>query len=1075
MTNVFINAASIPSISADFEYSQLGGVPTEAQLGINKYEVIDNQTPQVADPVNWFIFDHGKSLEGGPSWVDKQNSFLSNTVNFLRYTDPDRFVFKNPGAYINNHVSHNASRSVFVENGGPRNKGYTEISNTTWLRTNTYVPKADSITATTILNQIWKEGSIELTINPTSENCYLLSGNILAPFNFIGSLSGWQEPPGKTTARLNLNNGIVEPGNNTQSQYAEIVLESGIGPGEESGIVTEFTSWFTGQDGRYLASTANVEAGVTLVDQKSMVRAFDVKLVDGKITIVYEIFYGNNKKRVEFSGKTNIVDGNWHHIVINRPSPFTFKSPEERYGDNGCMEIWIDGVLDVRSFEITTSDLLPTPQIIFNNSLNAGILNYRELESVVAGQNNPGDPDEFNTYNPAWINEEIEKDNYVGSIRDYIFRQSLALSPHLIGLNYIYAMLNDDNARTLKAAEAKCTAEMATPSVTVNSKKVLKLYWNELIGTPELMRDGLELDETYQVYAQSVTHKNIINPTETFNLDIVGTKTDRTFVKNVRAAVGKNVHIFRPSLLQTSTSDYAIQPGTTGFVGENLMIDTMDDARAIVEAMPEPWYINNIQFGGVDLVIGDRILLFGQVKPAQNGIYLWNNGDKPLIRVSDIDTNILENAHVYVEQGKYAGKTFVQTEKVTHLRKSKQVWREIDSESSLSTLASYPIHTSPWSDEIGNKRFIDINNDINQDFDVIVFMNYPTQSKYIYSALGGGNDSYNKDRYEEFLSNLKLAVNNGKSLYVSSPILAVDLGIVSGYEEVPQLLNETGDAQSAAISPFESGEAAENYFNTHRNMKYQFCTPTPGLSDKETYIITDFVTYSPNRVDSDYHIKYTYRQFGFQEGDEFYIPGLTTLPETLNPNLPGYRFNQKGIKDLAVFPVNKILMGNCVTRLANTIYDGDDPIQNPYDDYASTIAATYGTGKIFVNCIEDGYAMSRSDYNVGLIQNVTIGQNSETVQTAAWQYSTLRLNKKNLYDFSEITNLIGQTDPTTGGGGGIVQSQSHASNGMIRKNTTKGDLQYQSDLYPDATEEIFEVTEVPVLSMTWLGLKWLAE
>jgi hypothetical protein len=161
--------------------------------------------------------------------------------------------------------------------------------------------------------------------------------------------------------------------------------------------------------------------------------------------------------------------------------------------------------------------------------------------------------------------------------------------------------------------------------------------------------------------------------------------------------------------------------------------------------------------------------------------------------------------------------------------------------------------------------------------------------------------------------------------------------------------------------------------------------------------------------------------------------------------------------------------------MSQTIYSNDTAIQNPYRDVATTIIANYGNGKIFVNCVENGYAFSRSDYNSGIIQDVAIGENSETALTAAWQYSTLRLNKKNLYDFSDISNLIGQTDPTSGGGGAIVQSQSHASNGMIRKNTTKGDLQYQSDLYPDSSEEIFEVTEIPVLSMTWLGLQWLAE
>ena len=130
---------------------------------------------------------------------------------------------------------------------------------------------------------------------------------------------------------------------------------------------------------------------------------------------------------------------------------------------------------------------------------------------------------------------------------------------------------------------------------------------------------------------------------------------------------------------------------------------------------------------------------------------------------------------------------------------------------------------------------------------------------------------------------------------------------------------------------------------------------------------------------------------------------------------------------------------------------------------------------MFVNCVENAYAFSRSDYNKAIIQSVSIGQNSETTLTAAWQYSTKRLNKKNYYDFSGISNMIGQTTPTNGGGGAFVQSQSHSSNGYIRKNTNKDNIDYQSDLYPDYTEELFTTTEIPTLSMTWLGLQWLAE
>jgi hypothetical protein len=1055
MTNVIINASNLPLTSPDFEYKNLG-MPTEEQLGIGSYEVTNNQTPQINDPANWFIFDPGNGQASTPTWVSKATGFLGSGFGGSDIqTDQNRFVFVNPGGYINEQVSHRADRAQFFNDGGPRNKGYTSTSDTTWIRTNTYVRDFTTFPGqeTVIQNQAWREGCVELTIKPTLDNRTIVSGSILS------SPSGLN-PPGATAAEIQLEN--ATPGN---KQNVEIIQPNKSGPGPEK-LINEGTSYFFTSQGNALVALPDSSLGATFVDNQAFVRGWSFNIVNGVLNFKYEIFYGINKKRVEFSGTTNILDGEWHHVVLNRPSPFTFKSGGERYEGEGCIEIWIDGKLEVRNFEITTSDILPTPTILFNDSLNVGILNYKEYQKTIT---NP------KYVPPAWITEEISKTNYVGGIRDYIFRQSLALTPNYIELNYAYAMLNSDGSNIEKAPPLTANAVMLNATVTVNTKKVLKLFWNNLLENKENMKNGLELDETYQVYSYSMTHKNLVNPTKTFNLDLNDTQTERFFVKNVKTAIENDVYILRPGLIQTSTSSYAINPGTTGFVGRNLMADYLDDTRGLTEAQPDPWFINNLQYGGVELRPGDRILLTGQNKLQQNGIWQFNGGNSALTRVEDIDTNILENAHVFVEKGNNAGKTYVQTEKITHLRKSKQLWREIDTESNISTIDSYPIFTTPWVDERGNTRFIDVNSDIAQDYDIIAFMNYPIESKFINNSLFGEPNNYNKERYEEFINNLKIAINSGKSIYVSSPMLAVDLGVVSKFELISQLHDETGDAQSAAISPFESNEPAENYFNTHRNMKYLMCSPTPGLTDIPTYIMSDFVTYSPNKVDSEYHIKYTYRQFGIEEGDEFYIPGLTTLPETLNENLPGFIYNQRGLKDLAVFKVSDVLMGNCVTRLANIIYDKDDAIQNPYDDYITTIVATMGSGKIFVNCIEDGYAFSRSDYNTAKIQNVQIGENAETVATAAWQYSTSRVNRKNLYDFSDITNPIGQTVPTEGGGGAAIQAQSHASNGMIRKNTNKNDLAYQSDLYIDFNEEVFETTEIPVLSMTWLGLKWLAE
>lgn len=1080
--NTYIKLEDTPNF-VDKQPSEFG-IPSEELIGLGSTDGLDNQYPMVADPVNWMIFDCGEydpidfmpedsserinpKLSANKTPWYMRHIYVNNDLNTgITLTDPSnvnyytyvgRLVANNPGAKFPEMYTTHFEFSHFFKNNGPRDKGYMKIDERSWIRVNNYTATGSPAYDPRVLkNEAWRSGSIEFTIRPEKANCTLLSGQIWPEGRTTGSIQGTvSDSPGKQIALT------AWPDGTTDGQRLQFGLQYGIGQGEETAY-PESKVWVVSRSGGPTLEFNDERGGATLTSIRHTFRTFKVDLVDGRIRVSYEIFYGENKKYIEFFSETNILDGDWHHVIINRPSRETVKYAEQLYDDAGCIEIWIDGKLDARSFEITENDVLPTPNILFNDGLNPGIINW----SILRDRNEQA---------ADWLDTEWAKTGYAGDIRDFIFRQSKALSNHEISLNYIYAMLNTETSKVLKAKNVTAAAQMIAPVVTTSKPKVLKLYWNNLLKNKEKMLNGLEFDDTYDVYSYSVTHKNLISSSQTFNLDLNDPLKERKYLQNVRAAVGKNMFTKAPNLLMTATDEFPVLGGTTGFTGSPIMIDVTNDARIVGEAIPYPWHINNMQFGGVELKGGDRVLLFNQHKKNDNGIWVYTGPDTPMLRADDADISVLENAHVYVEQGKYAGKTFVQTRKVTHTRKSAQIWREIDTNASSTTIESYPIHTTPWYDLIGDKRFINVNTDIEEDFDIIAFMNYPTQSSEIIEAFNSKNEVEVREKYKEFMDSLKLAVSNGKRLFVSSPLLVLDLGIVDEVAYVPQILQDSGDEQSASISPFESGEPAENYFDTHRNNKYQVVAEVAGLTDKETYIMSDFVTYSPNRINSDYHIKYNYRQFGLQEGDEFLIPGLTTLPETLNGQLPGYLYNQKGIKDLAVFPVNSVNMGTIVTQLSNIIYDGDTPVNNPYDDYATTIAVNYGSGKIFVNCVENTYAFSRSDYNVGRVQNVTAGENAETIATAAWQYSTKRLNKKNLYDFSDASNLIGQTTPTNGGGGGFVQAQSHCSDGLIRAKTNKDDLRFQSDLYPDFTEEYFSTTEIPTLSMTWLGLKWLAE
>lgn len=1045
--NSVIKVGNLPNY-VDVDYNKDFSLPSEEQLNIATAKSGDNWTPNTTDPLNWYIFDPGN--ETNPQWVTNELLPGSSILGGMGNLDATMNKYGKVGTLqpLPTNSSFNDRYSfgtnfIFYGDGGPRNKGYTKINEGTWIKHNAGIGQQTFLGyLVNPFTQIWRSGSLEFTIKPEKSNCTITSGSLFpqlsSPSVGLGVFGAGDAPTldkisVAAKGLLNPNGSPGDPG--TDREYIDVEVPNYRFYGNEK------LTW-----AEYNQGVPNYNAGLILSNIQHTFRTFSVKLVNGKLKIIYTTHYGPDKKTFELNSNTNIVDGNWHHVVINRPNQNTIKNGEQKYLENGCLEIWINGKLDCVSYEITNNMLLPVPNILFNDSLNSGILNIDT---------------EQEDYNSEYI-QYTHIDNYVGGIRDYIFRHLTPLSNNEIHLNYVYAILNNEGARIIKQKKLTAEAKIVQPSVITSKPKVLKLYWNKLLQDKEKCLNGLEFDENYQVYAYSTTHKNILSPTQTMNIDLNKDKEDPTFLTNVKTAIGKPIFTTRPGLQYFTAGD--IQ-----------QLDFSNEVTVNAQFPQKPFSINNLFYGGVTLNEGDKVLLFNQPASVKNGIWIFNAKDKPMTRPSDISAQDLENKFVYVEEGKYKDTTFYQDKKITNLRDDGQNWVQVDNEISIAKLQSYPIHAGRWTNSNQDQDFINVNTDVDFDYDIIAFANFPENFADIVKSLQTLNEIEVIEKYKKFINNLKVAVNNGKSIFISSPQLAVDFGIVKKVNFIPQLLNIESDAQSAAISPFESGEAATTYFDTHRNNKYHLATPLNGLTNKQTYIMTDFVTYSPDRTSSDYHIKYNYRQFGLLEGDEFYIPGLTTLPETLNEQLPGYLYNQKSIKDIPAFDVADINYGSPITKMSNTVYNGSTAISNPYDDYITTIAGTYGSGKVFVNCVENGYAFSREDYNKGLIQNVTAGQNAETTTTAAWQYSTKRLNKKDLYDFSENANPIGQTDPTLGGGGGIIQSQSHSSNAFIRKQFGKNNLKYQSDLYPDYTEEFFATTEIPVLSMTWLGLKWLAE
>jgi hypothetical protein len=743
-----------------------------------------------------------------------------------------------------------------------------------------------------------------------------------------------------------------------------------------------------------------------------------ISIKNGKINLNFQDLYGNNATSFDITGTTNVADDVWHHVVINITRPGLEKF-DARYTDERSIEIWVDAKLDKKD-----SNYINNNQVFFN-TITTLFGNY-EFTGL------------FRTFaqriNYPLTREEIEERYSLWNYHENSSRKSISLG--------------------------SLTATIKEPTVSVNKKRALKLFWTGIEN-----KNGIELENNYIVNSYSVTNVNANSSTETYNQDLAN-KKQFNLLTNVRIALAENVLIPAPGAIQIT------DPTTAQINPNNISTNTVAFTGSL----------SNITFSGVELENADRILLTNQIDSTENGIWQYNGKTSPLTRPADVNSvQKISNGLVYVAEG-YQAETHWILESAPNSFTEPQKWIKLNEKPSGS-IYSQPFLESKWTDVKGNERFIDLENDVNiLQYDLIVFMNYPETFDEIRNNFP--NDGQVKAKYDNFIKSLRNVVAQGASLYISSPLLAADLGVIRNYSLVDQKV-EAIDAQSAAINPFEPSEASDQYFDTHRINMYNLATPVAGLTNKATYILTDFINYVPTDINKQeqYHAKYAYKPLGILEGNEFYIPSLALREITENQNIPGNRSNSKGTKPLTVIKPADILTGTVVTKLQNTYYNGTSTLTNNDDDDATTIIVHNSQvlkgqpvlGKIFVNFVEDGYTMSRKDYNKAVIQVLPTPDTNETTTTRGWQYSTKRLNRSpQRINVRELTEF-GQTTPTNGGGGPLIQAPTNASNGIIRSQTDSGNIDYQSDLYTTEAEEIYTLQEIPVLSMTYLGLQWLAE
>jgi hypothetical protein len=372
-----------------------------------------------------------------------------------------------------------------------------------------------------------------------------------------------------------------------------------------------------------------------------------------------------------------------------------------------------------------------------------------------------------------------------------------------------------------------------------------------------------------------------------------------------------------------------------------------------------------------------------------------------------------------------------------------------------------------WKDEGGVDRLININTDIDLDeYSTIIFMDYPDNSDEIDSILPDNNFVYIQDQMNQFINRLKEAVVNGKSLYVSSPTLAVRLGIISGETIVNQQYKEN-DLISQATNPF-TVTSGTKYFDTHRNNRYEIVKQFTGVTDIPGYSMTEVISYEKG-LNDEYHIKYENRSRGLMIGDQMLIPGLPIIPSQLNKDYAGYTNNR--ITRLHVVKLDDVVCGQPIAKLADT-------------NLITTLALKPGdllgssriNGRIFVNFVEDALTMGIEEYNYGYIQaGVSPGLPNENKETVKWDYSTSRTTRKLTFqnNIIDVTGIFGQTTPTNGGGGPIVQAPTSSTFGNIRVQHDSDNERFASSIYFDESSERYKIERIFVPSMTLRGIRWL--
>jgi hypothetical protein len=402
------------------------------------------------------------------------------------------------------------------------------------------------------------------------------------------------------------------------------------------------------------------------------------------------------------------------------------------------------------------------------------------------------------------------------------------------------------------------------------------------------------------------------------------------------------------------------------------------------------------------------------------------------------------------------------------------------------------------TDSVG---LIDLDLDVDlSDYDAIMFADWP-DTGVEFDELRFGYPQFD-EHYERLLNQLRDANDDGIGLFVTQPRLAIDLGVVDRVEWTESLRESAFSGRAGAAnglydygsaykfpwnivtsdglegnavflgSPFNGtpvnrdpvflANKAFFYEDYNRNSKFRVRATVPGLTDLPSWMIQDQVWHR------DYDEwgwtgiarKYLVRDDGLRIGDEYIYWGAEVAQDTFE----GFYTREFGTW---ATPPGHVKAGTVVTTFGAKHWMGQNEVDNPYKDYATTIVLQPGDtlkgrpvgGRIYVNFSESPSSQRNAVPEQVLpatAEQFPAHYGIDTPEQREWQYSWTR---------------------TTLTSSGINQGGAQVSitlpDGTV--STYNAGASGSSNLQMVRSNQIFPIKWHPSWQMNLRGLYWLGQ